>query len=394
MTTQHRRTAAEVQAAVRAARRDRRPVLVRSGGWHLGLGPLRDEPVSIDLRELRDVTREGATAWVGPGLSSAAAASLLGDSGFPLGHAPEVGVGGYLLSGGNGWNGGAWGAAGDRVVAVEVVTPDGELRVVDDGSDPGLMTLVRGAGPLFPGVVTRFRLALADPVRIARQGITFPADAAAALGEELDQLAPACPPGLELTVFLRPGEADGPRVTLAATAFDATDAEEQLSLLGTLTTPGEPTAVSSFSSLGALLATLSSGPVPPAAFHQTWTHAPYATTLPLLVDALRAPPSAVTSVLVARAPVRTGDLDSVYTVPAPVSVAAYAHTPHPTGRTWCRATIRALPTAGHFIGEADLGLVSPLDCFGTVDRARLPGMLAAVDPDGWFRPMEPGGHRA
>jgi FAD/FMN-containing dehydrogenase len=42
---------------------------------------------------------------------------------FPGGHCPTVGLGGYLLQGGQGWNGRLWGWACESVLAVDVAPP-------------------------------------------------------------------------------------------------------------------------------------------------------------------------------------------------------------------------------------------------------------------------------
>ena len=50
---------------------------------------------------------------------------------FPGGHCSTVGLGGYLLQGGQGWNSRHWGWACENVLGVDVVTPDGELVHAD-----------------------------------------------------------------------------------------------------------------------------------------------------------------------------------------------------------------------------------------------------------------------
>src|SRR5262249_21377172 len=79
---------------------------------------------------------------------------------FPIGHCPTVGLGGYLLAGGFGWNPASWGPACWSVQAIEVTIADGRHLVADRDHYPDLFWAARGAGPGFPGIVTRFHLEL------------------------------------------------------------------------------------------------------------------------------------------------------------------------------------------------------------------------------------------
>ncbi|MET0526631.1 MAG: FAD-binding protein, partial [Nocardioides sp.] len=77
---------------------------------------------------------------------------------FVGGHCPTVGIGGFLLQGGQGWNARGWGWAAEYVVALDVVTADGELVHASADENADLYWAARGSGPGFPGVVTRFHL--------------------------------------------------------------------------------------------------------------------------------------------------------------------------------------------------------------------------------------------
>ena len=77
---------------------------------------------------------------------------------FPGGHCPTVGIGGFLLQGGQGWNARGWGWAAEYVEAVDVVTATGELVRASATENADLYWAARGAGPGFFGVVTRFHL--------------------------------------------------------------------------------------------------------------------------------------------------------------------------------------------------------------------------------------------
>ncbi len=154
---------ADVVAGVRLATERGWPVSVRSGGHSWGAWSLRDEALLIDLGGLRDLAYDPATgvASARPAVQGGLElAPFLAERGraFPGGHCASVGLGGYLLQGGQGWDGRARGWACQSVVGLDVVTADGTLVRADAEQNPDLLWAARGAGPGFPGVVTRFRL--------------------------------------------------------------------------------------------------------------------------------------------------------------------------------------------------------------------------------------------
>ena len=169
----------DVSAAVRFAAAEGLQVSLRSGGhsW-IGNG-VRDDTVLIDMSRLDEVAVDRASrrATVQPAVRGEVLNELLDAEGlvFPTGHCPSVGVGGFLLGGGYGWNSRALGPACFSVEAVDVVLADGELVHADDESHPDIMWAVRGAGPGFFAAVTRFHLRVQPAYeQILRCGYTFP----------------------------------------------------------------------------------------------------------------------------------------------------------------------------------------------------------------------------
>ena len=65
---------------------------------------------------------------------------------IPYGRCPTVGVGGFLLGGGFGFNSRKIGAASDNLLSTEVVTADGEVRTASATSEPDLFWACRGGG--------------------------------------------------------------------------------------------------------------------------------------------------------------------------------------------------------------------------------------------------------
>ncbi len=107
---------ADVVAGVRLAAERGWGVTVRSGGHSWGAWSLHDDALLIDLAGLKELRLAApGLAVASPGTKGGAELSpFLRANGyfFPGGHCPTVGIGGYLLQGGQGWNGRPWGWAG------------------------------------------------------------------------------------------------------------------------------------------------------------------------------------------------------------------------------------------------------------------------------------------
>ena len=127
-------------------------VSVRSGGHSWAAWSLRDDALLIDLGGMRDIAYEPATgvASVRPAVQGGLElAPFLAERGraFPGGHCPSVGLGGFLLQGGQGWNGRVRGWACQSMVGLDVVTANGNLVHADAGENSDLLWAARGAGP-------------------------------------------------------------------------------------------------------------------------------------------------------------------------------------------------------------------------------------------------------
>ena len=165
---------ADVVEGVRLAGEHGWRVSVRSGGHSWAAWSLRDDALLIDLGGLRDLSYDPATgvASARPAVQGGLElAPFLAERGraFPGGHCASVGLGGYLLQGGQGWDGRARGWACESVVGLDVVTADGTLVHADAAENPDLLWAARGAGPGFPGVVTRFYLQTYQAPRVMWQ---------------------------------------------------------------------------------------------------------------------------------------------------------------------------------------------------------------------------------
>ena len=161
-------------AAVLLARESGWQVAVRSGGHSWAQWSVRADALVIDLGGLHEIAYDEATgiATASPSVQGGAElAPYLEARGrfFPGGHCPTVGIGGFLLQGGQGWNARGWGWAAEYVEAVDVVTAAGELVHASADENADLYWAARGAGPGFFGVVTRFHLrTLPRPAHVAQ----------------------------------------------------------------------------------------------------------------------------------------------------------------------------------------------------------------------------------
>ncbi|KAL4862628.1 hypothetical protein BDV12DRAFT_207080 [Aspergillus spectabilis] len=94
---------------------------------------------------------------------------------FPGRHCPDVGLGGFLLQGGMGWNCANWGWACEYLLGIDVITAAGKRIHCNNTQNRDLFWAARGAGPAFPAIVTKFHLqAMPCPRVIRPSGYIFP----------------------------------------------------------------------------------------------------------------------------------------------------------------------------------------------------------------------------
>jgi FAD/FMN-containing dehydrogenase len=197
---------------------------VRSGGHSWYGNGVREGEMLIDLSRLRDVSIDPRQriAAVGPGLHGRDLDRVLLEHGlfFPIGHCGSVGLGGFILGGGYGWNSRAVGPACLSVRAIDAVLADGRIVHADDASDPDLMWAARGAGPGFCGVVTRLHLALVPRPAIARLTDVYPLELHDELIAWAFGLLADLPAELEVSVRVGHSEVAGTEaLTLTGMAF-------------------------------------------------------------------------------------------------------------------------------------------------------------------------------
>src|SRR6266545_1953915 len=193
------RTACDVAAGLALARRAGLEVSIRGGGHNVAGRAVTDGGVMIDLAEMKGISVDPgrATAKVEGGvvwgeLNDAAAEHGLAVTG---GAVSGTGIAGYTLGGGLGWLMAKYGLAADNLLAVELVTAEGDIIHVDGASHPDLLWALRGGGGNF-GVATSltYRLhpvetivggLIAHPIDVAPNLLAFYRDAVAQASDDL-----------------------------------------------------------------------------------------------------------------------------------------------------------------------------------------------------------------
>jgi FAD/FMN-containing dehydrogenase len=176
--------AADVRAALLAAREHGVPLSVRGGGHDWAGRALRDGGVVLDLSGMRGVRVDPAAAvadvqggaLIGDVLDPAAAYGLV----TPTGVVRDVGLVGLTLAGGYGGLVGRFGLALDNLVSADVVLADGRQVTAGpgDADDPELLWALRGGGGNF-GVVTAVRYRLHPMAGVVGGMVMYPFEQAA-----------------------------------------------------------------------------------------------------------------------------------------------------------------------------------------------------------------------
>ncbi len=213
-------SAADVSAAVRFAAENRLLTAVKCGGHAFAGQSTCDGGLQIDLSRMRwvRVDPQRQRAWISGG-------SLLGELDYETmahglvttaGSVSHTGVGGLTLGGGFGRLGRKYGMSIDNVLAVDIVTADGELRRASATENPELYWAVRGGGGNF-GVVTAFEFQLHEQNRQVVSGsYSFPFEQAQQVLEFAGEFAGQAPDELLVGSFIGAFPPDGePRCSIS-----------------------------------------------------------------------------------------------------------------------------------------------------------------------------------
>ena len=234
----------QVQEIVNFAKNTGMKIGVKSGGHSWSASFLRNGGVLIDLVKMNHYSfdAEAKTAEVQPAAYASQLNDLILDHNlmFPGGHCPTVGMGGFLLQGGFGWNSGNWGMACESVLALDLVTADGELVHASPLQNSEYYWAARGAGCGFFAVVTRFYLQLHTlPPGIMTARYVFDVAELEEVLVAIDDVSGRMSRDLEVCMFVA-NEQDGfvgkPTVAITMDAFSDTidQAREAIALIHNL----------------------------------------------------------------------------------------------------------------------------------------------------------------
>ena len=240
--------AADVRRVIGYARDTGSGLAVRAGG-HSVLGHSSpDGGLLLDLSGLAaiDVDPERATAWAGGGVLAGDYTRATGEHGLAtgFGDTPSVGVSGITLGGGVGFLHRKLGLTIDSLLAAEIVTADGETRVIDAENDPDLFWAIRGGGGNF-GVLTRMKFRLHPIDAVVGGMMILPAtpelvtEFVAASQEASDDLSVIAGVAVAPPLPFLPAEVHGQLIVMAfmVHAGDLATAEREVGRFRSMATP-------------------------------------------------------------------------------------------------------------------------------------------------------------
>ncbi|KAJ5545812.1 hypothetical protein N7494_003397 [Penicillium frequentans] len=201
---------AHVQEIVRYAKEKKMSIGTKSGGHSWTASFLRDGGIMVDLVKMNSFTFDVET--------HAAVAQ-------PAAYGSDLNA----ALGGFGWNSRKWGVACESVMAIDVVTADGELIRASPTENSEYYWASRGAGCGYFGLITRFYLKLHTlPQGIMTARYTFETSDLDEVLAAIDAVSESVSPDLEIGFFVARDQ-DGilGRPTLAITADALSDTEEE-----------------------------------------------------------------------------------------------------------------------------------------------------------------------
>jgi len=293
------RTVPDVQDAVTIGREQAAEISVRGGGHNVAGLAVTDGGLMIDLAPMkgirvdlvrRTIWAQGGVTW--KELNRAAACHGLATTG---GVVSSTGIAGLTLGGGEGWLMGKYGLTIDNLLAVEVVTADGQVLAASAEHHPDLFWALRGGGGNF-GVATAFEYQ-AHPVGTIYGGmVAHPASRAREVFGFYRDLTQGAPD--ELTVYMSMfANPDAPQEAVVAMAAchcgDPASADADLKPLRQF---GPPVTDLIQPMQYPVINTLSDAGYPRGAYNY-WKSAflrePSDTAMEIMVDAMRRCPSAM-----------------------------------------------------------------------------------------------------
>jgi FAD/FMN-containing dehydrogenase len=398
----------DVVRAIGEARQRSMKVGVRSGGHSWAGNHVRDGGMLLDLSRLQAIELDAPamTATVEPGCHGDELLRVLAghELFFPAGHCPGVGLGGYLLQGGFGWNGRIHGPACMSVEAIDVVLADGSLVRADEDENADLLWAARGAGPGFFGVVTRFHVRLVrKPKLVVNSVFLYPIELLDEVFRWAEEIGPRVARTMELMVFIHRTEVGELEIAVTGPVLADSEEEARAAIAVLETCPVLERAKLALPYVPGELADLYAGAH--AAYpdghrysaDNMWTHAPVEDLLPGLHRIAETMPGAPSHMLwmnwqphpasgATPAPTRA---DMAYSVEDDTYIALYGVWQDPagdeTGVAWATERMREMESLASGIQLADENLRNrPARFLSDEHLARLDELRAKYDPEGRF----------
>lgn len=398
-------TEADVIAAVLKARDLGLPIGICSGGHSWAQNHIRDGSLLIDLSRLNSLSIDAAagTAVIGPGCLSGDLNAALAKRKlfFPVAHAYTVGMGGFLLQGGFGWNSRASGLACQNVVGIDVVLADGRLVHASETENADLLWAARGAGPGFFGVVVRFHLKVRPRPRFVGMKVqVFRIRHLEAVMTWADKVGPDVAPNVEFQMVfnrramgifahgievLTPVLADSRREARAAVAFIN---DSPIRHLASFTLPLLPASLDAMMKGGEKTLFW---PNTRWTADSMWMNTPIDPLLPALRRIADSQPPAPSHVLWLNWNAPASRPDMAFSLEARTYLALYGglrgKTAKPADESWATDHMRALQahSVGIQLADENLGR-RPAPFMAPANLARLDTLRAHYDPEGRFNP--------
>jgi len=376
---------------------------VRSGGHSWAQWSVRTDALVIDLGALHELAYDDATgiATASPSVKGGAElAPYLEERGrfFPGGHCPTVGIGGFLLQGGQGWNARGWGWAAEYVEGIDVVTAAGELVHASKHENADLYWAARGAGPGFFGVVTRFHLrTLPRPAHLAQTVHAYDLEDFDEVMTWLHETHASVADTVEIVALTKtdPALAPGPVLLVTGLALVGSAAEADAALAPFRTSPALDRAIFALDAVPTTIdeqreRQLRDNPEGHRwAVDNAWLSGPASSVVPAMRRAYTTLPNEKAfTIWFSMAPLR--DLpDMAFSLQSEIYLASYVawESPDDDERcvSWLASAMADLEpvTVGQYLGDSDLSR-RQVKFLSDENFQRLQEIRAERDPDGLF----------
>ncbi len=225
----------DVIAAVQLAKERGWQVTTRSGGHSWYASHTRDKSVQINLARMQEieVDRASGIVKISPSVYGNVLNKKLREEYqlfTPSAHGVNVGMGGFVMCGGHGWNSRAFGLGCENLTALDVVTADGELIHASEKENSDYLWAARGSGPGFFGVATRYYMKTHPMPKVMKQSVyAYPLDAALEVMSWIRNTMATFPRNLEVVMVARAPEGK-PSVSVVAQCLGDSDAEVDAAL--------------------------------------------------------------------------------------------------------------------------------------------------------------------